>query len=124
MGRPESTLSQIINGSKLVTTQTAKELAAAFGTSAELWMNLESAYRLALEEADASDVVRRAEIYAKAPLPTCCARGWIKQCRTLCSIDRRGIAISGHSFIGRVAAVWQQPRANRTTTRMRHLLAK
>jgi len=79
MGRPETVLSQIINGSKAITTQTAKELAAAFGTSAELWMNLESAYRLALEDADASEVAYRARLYAKAPVADMIRRGWIQR---------------------------------------------
>ncbi|MGA2066101.1 MAG: helix-turn-helix domain-containing protein [Thermoguttaceae bacterium] len=88
MGRPETAISQIINGSKAITTQTAKELGAAFGTSAELWMNLEGAYRLALEEADASDVARRAEIYARAPVPDMLRRGWIKHCDTVEALAR------------------------------------
>ena len=83
MGRPETALSQIINGSKTITTQTAKELAAAFGTSAELWMNLESAYRLSLEDADPSDVAFRARLYAKAPVADMLRRGWIKHCDTV-----------------------------------------
>jgi addiction module HigA family antidote len=48
LGRPLQTVNQIINGRKAVTPQTAIELAHAFGTSPELWLNLESAYRLAL----------------------------------------------------------------------------
>ena len=82
MGRPETALSEIINGSKTITTQTAKELAAAFGTSAELWMNLESAYRLSLEDADASEVEYRAKIYAKAPVADMIRRKWIKRRET------------------------------------------
>ena len=86
MGRPEAMLSQVINGSKAITTQTAKELAAAFGTSAELWMNLESSYRLELEDADASDVEYRARIYAKAPVADMIRRQWIKRCDTTDSL--------------------------------------
>lgn len=47
LGRPLQTVNQIINGRKAITPETALELAAAFGTSPELWMNLESSYRLA-----------------------------------------------------------------------------
>ena len=46
-------------------------------------MNLESAYRLGLEEADASDVARCAQIYARAPVADMLRRGWIKQCDTV-----------------------------------------
>lgn len=49
MGLPTSAISQIINGTKAITPPTAKRLAASFGTSAELWLNLDASYRLALE---------------------------------------------------------------------------
>lgn len=45
LGRPLRTVDQILEGTMPVTPQTAQELAAAFGTTAELWTNLESAYR-------------------------------------------------------------------------------
>lgn len=46
LGRPLQAVNEIINGHKQITPETALELAAAFGTSAELWMNLEVRYRL------------------------------------------------------------------------------
>lgn len=46
MGRPVAVINQIIKGKKRITTKTATELSAAFGTSAEFWMNLEKNYRL------------------------------------------------------------------------------
>jgi HTH-type transcriptional regulator / antitoxin HigA len=46
LGRPLQAINQIINGKKAITAQTAKEIAAAFGTSAEVWMNLEVAWQL------------------------------------------------------------------------------
>jgi HTH-type transcriptional regulator/antitoxin HigA len=50
IGRPVQVVNEIVNGRKGITAQTAKQLAAAFGTSAELWLNLESTYRLATAE--------------------------------------------------------------------------
>jgi HTH-type transcriptional regulator/antitoxin HigA len=47
LGRPLQTVNAIINGKKAITSQTAWELGAAFGTSPEFWMNLETAYRMA-----------------------------------------------------------------------------
>lgn len=47
LGRPLQAVNEIINGRKRITAETAKEIAAAFGTSPELWLNLENAYRLA-----------------------------------------------------------------------------
>ena len=60
LGRPLQTVNQIINGRKRITPQTAVELAAAFGTSAEVWLNLENAYRLAHVRRPSPAMVRRA----------------------------------------------------------------
>jgi addiction module HigA family antidote len=46
MGRPYQTVNGIINGHKRITAETAIELGDAFGTSAMMWLNLESAYQL------------------------------------------------------------------------------
>jgi addiction module HigA family antidote len=48
LGRPLQTVNQIVNGRKRITEQTAVELASAFGTSPDLWLNLETSYRLSL----------------------------------------------------------------------------
>lgn len=48
MGRPEKTISMIVQGHKRITAQTALELEAALGVSAEMWVSLEANYRLAL----------------------------------------------------------------------------
>lgn len=48
IGRPAQAVSEIVNGKKQITAETALELAEAFGTSAEFWMNLEVGYRLDL----------------------------------------------------------------------------
>ena len=44
--RPAQTISLIVNGRKKITPETALQLAAAFGTSADLWLNLEDNYRI------------------------------------------------------------------------------
>ena len=48
IGKPYQAVSEIINGRKGITADTALSFADALGTSPELWLNLESAYRLAL----------------------------------------------------------------------------
>jgi addiction module HigA family antidote len=48
MGRPVQTISEIINGRKAITAETALQLEKVLGVSAETWLNLESTYRLAL----------------------------------------------------------------------------
>jgi HTH-type transcriptional regulator/antitoxin HigA len=81
LGRPFQTVNAIINGGKEITPETAVALGKAFGTSAELWLNLESAYRLAKARAGTRDpsVARRARLYTLAPIPELQKRGWIKE---------------------------------------------
>src|SRR5215207_273516 len=44
--RPLKVVNEIISGKKAITPDTAREFAAALGTSPQYWMNLESAYQL------------------------------------------------------------------------------
>ncbi len=48
IGRPPQLISGIINGHKGITAETALDLADALGSSPELWLNLDSYYRLNL----------------------------------------------------------------------------
>lgn len=61
LGRPLQTGNQIINGRKRVTPETAVEPGAASGTSPRVWLNLESAYRLAHARRPDPRIARRAE---------------------------------------------------------------
>ena len=45
MNRPIGAINELIKGTKQITPETAVELGAALGTSAELWLNLETRYR-------------------------------------------------------------------------------
>jgi addiction module HigA family antidote len=48
LGVPGNRVSSIVNGSRAVTAETALLLSRRFGTSAELWMNLQTAHDLAV----------------------------------------------------------------------------
>ena len=78
--RPPQVINQIVQGKKQITPDTAIELAQALGTSAELWTNLEAAYRLQLaaqrEPGDA--IARRSKVYALAPVRELTKRGWVE----------------------------------------------
>ena len=54
IGVPGNRISAIVNGSRSVTAETALRLARRFGTSAELWMNLQTAHDLALARRQAA----------------------------------------------------------------------
>ena len=48
IGVPGNRISEIVAGRRAVTGDTALRLAAAFGTTAEFWMNLQKGYELAV----------------------------------------------------------------------------
>jgi HTH-type transcriptional regulator/antitoxin HigA len=78
LGRPFQLVNDIIAGKRAVTPETAKGLGDAFGTGAELWLNMESAYQLHRVKNADPDVAKRARLYALAPLKDMTKRGWIE----------------------------------------------
>ena len=80
LGRPPQAVNEIIKGKRAVTPDTARGLASAFGTSAHVWMNLQSAYDLARTQQSEGDVVaRKAKLYEFAPVGEMQKRGWIEK---------------------------------------------
>lgn len=83
IGRPAQVVSEIVNGSRDISRQTAAEFAAAFGQSPQYWLNLQSEYNLWLahqndartEELGA--VEKRALLAARAPVAVLRQRGLI-----------------------------------------------
>lgn len=90
--KPEQAVSQIINARKQITPETALRIAKALGTSAELWNNLESDYRLHLAQAqtkkkEMSDIERRSRIHELAPVRELTRRNWIPQTNDLDQLE-------------------------------------
>lgn len=87
--RPEQTISQIVNGRKKITSETALQLAAAFGTSANLWLKLETNYRLheTRQSYNTSDITRRSHLYSLVPLNELLKRAWIAPQDTLDALE-------------------------------------
>lgn len=52
---PDSRISEIINGRRAITADTALRLAKYFGTSAQFWLNLQSHYDLEMASKEADD---------------------------------------------------------------------
>lgn len=81
LGRPEQTISQILNDRKEITPSTALEFAHALGTSAEFWLNLQASYQLSMakasDEAARSDVQRRARMRELVPVREMQQKGWL-----------------------------------------------
>lgn len=55
---PTNRITQILNGSRAVTGDTALRLAHFFGTSPEFWLNLQSLYELRLADAKAGKSIK------------------------------------------------------------------
>lgn len=80
LGRPPQAVNEIIKSKRAISPETARGLADAFGTSAQMWMNLQSAYDLAKMQHSGSDVVaRKAKLYEFAPVGEMQKRGWIEK---------------------------------------------
>lgn len=79
----------LIVGSRSITPETAGLLAEAFGTSAELWMNLETSYQLAKRSATDPGVAKRANIYSKVPVSDMQKRGWIEKTESASVLERQ-----------------------------------
>jgi len=57
LGVPANRLSQIIHGRRSITADTALRLAHWLGTSPQFWMSLQSAFDLAIAEAEIGKVI-------------------------------------------------------------------
>jgi HTH-type transcriptional regulator / antitoxin HigA len=90
MDRPEQFISQIVNAHKRITPETALQLAAAFGTSADLWLNLEARYQLhqARQKEESQDVIRKSKLYSRIPISELRKRGWIKFDNSVEALER------------------------------------
>lgn len=89
LNKPLPTVNEILNGKKGIVIETARRLAAAFGTSAQLWMNLETSFRLnvAPETPEIQGVRSRAKLYDSAPIREMEKRAWINKTRKYSELD-------------------------------------
>ena len=87
MGRSQPAINEIISGKRSITPETAIALGSAFGTSAELWLNLESAFQLSKVDAEDQGAIReRAKIFESAPIKDLEKRAWIKTTRKIADL--------------------------------------
>lgn len=84
LGRPVQFVSEIVSGKKEITRESAAQIGAALGTSAEVWLNLQNAYLLWKHgQSDStrhqlSEVRRRARMNELAPIALLKKRGILK----------------------------------------------
>lgn len=83
LGRPPQFVSEIISGKKEITRESAAQIGAALGTSAEMWLNLQNAFYLWRQRQDSqaqnslNEVRTRARMRELAPISILVKRGFI-----------------------------------------------
>jgi HTH-type transcriptional regulator/antitoxin HigA len=93
LGRDAILINQLIKGKRSITPETAKGLGDAFGTGAQYWMNLESAFQLHKVTGSGgggdNTVTRRSELYGKFPVREMVKRGWIEPTDNIDVLEKR-----------------------------------
>lgn len=75
MGRPPQWASEVMSGRKEITRISALQLAAAFGTTPEYWLDAQDAYRLHLLDQDPAHLAKLEGIRRRASLTDLDVRG-------------------------------------------------
>src|SRR5687767_10841873 len=67
LDRPVHEVNEIVASARGISPETARGLSAAFGTSPEFWMNLDTAYQLSrVRSVDGEAIARRAKRYERS----------------------------------------------------------
>ena len=89
INREPAVISELITAKRAISPELAKELAAAFDTSPELWLNLETSYQL-WKAADTDKAIsERARIYQYAPVKEMIKRNWIEPSEDVAILAKR-----------------------------------
>ena len=85
LGISLKSVSKLIMNKQPITMEMARLLHKAFGQSPQYWLNLDTNYRLRLQESTEAekDVAVRAKIYEYMPIKEMVKKGWLKACETV-----------------------------------------
>jgi HTH-type transcriptional regulator / antitoxin HigA len=95
IGRPVRVVNEIIAGKKSITPETAREIAAALGTSAQFWLNLESSYKLSKTDEAPNRIARSAKLRGRFPVREIVKRGWIEHSDNFDTLETRVLDFFG-----------------------------
>lgn len=111
--RPTKLVNEIIAGKKSITPETAREFAAAFGTSAQYWLNLETAYQLwrTAPSPHAEIIARTAKLHDRFPVHEMIKRGWVESSDNPEVVEKRVLDLYGISHPD------EQPQLDRAARR-------
>lgn len=84
MGRPQKTISEIINGKTAITSETALQLEMVLGIPADFWVSRESQYQEFLARRAQAEALEEAGEWAKQfPISEMVKLGMLPKCRTV-----------------------------------------
>jgi len=89
LGRPLRLVNELIAGKRSITPETAQGLGQAFGTSAQMWLNLETTHQLARVRSTDDTVERKSRLYAKAPMKELFRRHWIESSSSIDVLEQQ-----------------------------------
>jgi HTH-type transcriptional regulator/antitoxin HigA len=89
IGREHRLVNEIVLGKRAITPETAIDISAALGTSAQLWLNLESAYQLSKAiPRNSNRIAREAALRGRFPVREMMKRGWIRSSKNIDEIEK------------------------------------
>jgi HTH-type transcriptional regulator/antitoxin HigA len=89
IGRPQRVVNELITGKRGITPETARELAAALGPSAQFWMNLDAAYQLSKVAPGTERIARQAALRERFPVREMTKRSWIRSSGSYEEVERQ-----------------------------------
>jgi len=89
LGIERNVVSDIFVGRRSISTELAVSLGQALGTSAQFWLNLQSAYKLAIEQRRDDGVAHRAKLFSLAPVRLMQKRNWIEEVNDTITLDKQ-----------------------------------
>ena len=82
MGRPVQVISEIANGIKSITPDTALQLEQVLGVPAHIWAGLETEYQLTKARSEAAvQIEQETDLAVRFPYPEMAKLGWVKPTR-------------------------------------------
>ncbi|TWU13164.1 putative HTH-type transcriptional regulator YddM [Symmachiella macrocystis] len=88
LGVTRQTVNRLLSGKSGVTPEMAHLLGAAFGTSANMWMNLQTSYELSKSEHDTKEIERRSAIFDQFPISALVKRKWIAKTKSCDELEK------------------------------------
>ena len=106
LGRPFQLVNAILAGKRAISPETAQGLGEAFGTGAQVWMNLENTYRLSRTKPRDDSVVRRARLFETAPIKEMIRRHWIEPSESIDVLEKQVCAFYHISDLDQEPTLW------------------